>query len=129
MNFLLSLKPFSCLRMLWLRFGLKLNIHGLLIAHVNLRAVDIRRSPIIRSLHIWRCILWKFIGEYFNEILEDIANGIMQIPNLPDNIFGTFLGNCLIDPNIHIAIDELIRIDISIVIHLLILNIHHVLCT
>jgi hypothetical protein len=128
MSFLLSLQALSSLRVLRLSFRLKLNIHGLLIACVK-RAAHKRRSPIIERLYIWSGILWKFKSEYFDEILEDIANGIMQIPNLPDNIFSTFLGNCLIDPNIHIAVDELIGIDVSIVIHLLILNIHHVLCT
>lgn len=96
---------------------------------VRLRAVHIRRSPIIERLHFWSGIFWKFIGEYFDEILEDVANGIMKIANLPDNIFSTFFGNCLIDANIHIAVDELIGVDVSIVIHVLILNIHHVLCT
>ena len=63
------------------------------VHRLPIRTAHSVRGWLLWSLLDWLSILHAFLfrkskGEYFDEILEDTAHGIVQVSDLPNNILG-----------------------------------------
>lgn len=57
-------------------------------------------------------LLRKPKGDDLDEILKDTAHGIMQVADLPHNILSGLSGDVFGDSDVHVAVDEVIGVDL-----------------
>lgn len=106
------------------RLRLELNVHTFLPAIIILRPTQARRqfvTPLIGN----SLSGWKLIREYLDEILKHKPHSIMQIPNLPDHILGCLFGDILMNLNVHVAVDEIVGIDLCVIVHFVVFELRH----
>ena len=106
------------------RLMLKFDVHRLLPHIAILRPIQTRRHlaiPLIACCLARR----KLIRKYLDEILKDEPHSIMQIPYLAYYIFCGLLGDLLMHLDVHVAVNEIVGIDLCVIVHFVVFELHH----
>lgn len=106
------------------RLMLELDVHTLLPDIVTLRSIHTRRHLVIPLIG-HSLTRWKLIREYLDEILKHKPHSIMQIPDLSDHILRCFFGDVLMHLDVHVAVNEIVRIDLCVIVHFVVFELRH----
>lgn len=60
----------------------------------------------------------KLERKYLNQILKDMSHGIVEVPDLPYDILGCFLADLLGNLDVHVAVDEVVGVDLRVGVRL-----------